>query len=287
MAFVVGNTVKLWGRGGGVSVAISGRREFRSSPGWWMGRRSEKIKNRKSASERLRTKIYARCGKMITTAVKSGGPDPTTNKALANALDFARSNSVPKDNIERAIERASNKDQADFKEGMFETYGHGGAGILIQVLTDNSNRAAAEIRGVLNKHQLKIASAGSVSFNFDRRGILTIPDAVVKDGEEFMLAAIEAGAEECEPTEEPDEKDETIIKRVWSIQTLPEDLFNVKQCLEDAGYQADSASLEMVPKTFSDCAEEEYDSNLKAIELLEDLDDVDGVAHNMRLIESD
>lgn len=205
-------------------------------------------------------------------AAKAGGPDVIANKALADAIDTAKAASFPKDTMEKAIARATNADQADFKESSFEAYGHGGAGIYIDVLTDNINRASADIRTALNKSKLKIASPGSVAFNFDRKGVIRVVADSVADADELLLAAIEAGAEECEM----DDKDDSMYK----IITEPSHLKPARRALEENGYTIDIAQLEMVPKTSVTISEDDMERNLNGIDMLQAVEDVDGVFMN-------
>lgn len=237
-----------------------------------MGRRSEKIKGRKDARNTARAKVFARIGKMITMAAKAGGPDIVANKALAEAIETAKAASFPKDTMEKAISRATNVDQADFKESSFEAYGHGGTAIFIDVLTDNANRAAADIRTTINKCKMKIASPGSVAFSFDRMGVVRVLAESVLDPDDLLMAAIDAGAEECEP-----DKDDASIYR---IVTGPGSLNTARKALEVAGYAIDIAQLEMVPKTTNVVSERDMELNKKGIDMLNALEDVDGVFMN-------
>lgn len=240
--------------------------------GLQMGRRSEKIKGRKDAQNAQRTKVFARIGKMITMAAKAGGPDIIANKALADAIDAAKAVSFPKDTMEKAIARATNADQADFKASSFEAYGHGGTGIYIDVLTDNANRASADIRTAINKSKLKIASPGSVAFNFDRKGVIRILANSVSDADELLLVAIEAGAEDCDL----DNNDDSLYR----IITEPSLLTPARKALEEVGYAIDIAQLEMVPKTYVTLSEDDMERNLRGIDMLQAVEDVDGVYMN-------
>ncbi|CAN0013353.1 unnamed protein product, partial [Phaeothamnion confervicola] len=166
-----------------------------------MGRRSEKIARTKGKEDLRRGKIFARCAKRIMMAVKAGGPDEHTNKALFDVLKEAKSYNVPKDNITRAIKRAvEGSQQGDFKEAVYEAYGHGGVGLIITALTDNVNRANAEINAVLSKKDLKRASSGSVAFQFARRGRVEVKGGEV-DEEAVIEAAITAGVDDVEVVE--------------------------------------------------------------------------------------
>ena len=208
-------------------------------------------------------------------AAKAGGPDLITNKALADAVAAAKAVSFPKDTMEKAISRATSDDQADFKESSFEAYGHGGAAIYVDVLTDNANRASANIRTAINKSKMKVASPGSVAFNFDRMGVIRVKNESVQDADELLMAAIELGAEECDP----DEADES----VYRILTNPSSMNAATTGLSEAGYDVDLAQLEMVPKSWVSVSDEDMELNVKGVDALEALEDVDGVYMNAKV----
>lgn len=237
-----------------------------------MGRRSDKIKNRKDAQTLARTKIFARIGKQITMAAKAGGPDLVTNKALADALDAGKAANFPRDSMERAIARATSTDQADYKQSSFEAYGHGGVAIFIDVLTDNSNRAAADIRTAINKNKIKVASPGSVAFNFDRKGVVRISAEGIQDDDQLLMDAIDAGAEECEL--------DPVDDSTYRVTSDPSDLNVMQNALENAGYEVQLSQVEMVPKTVVEVSDNDMDLNLTAVDALQSLEDVDGVYMN-------
>ncbi|KAA8492674.1 putative transcriptional regulatory protein [Porphyridium purpureum] len=260
-----------WTRGQG-AVAVRCRRVAARV---YMGRRSEKIATRKGKQEKLRTKLFARVGKQIIAAIREGGDNVESNAALASALDAARAANFPKDNVERLMKKATSTDQEDYKVSLFEVYGHEGVGLLIQVFTDNNNRAISEMRTILNRQQVSMASAGSVSYNFDKKGMLLLR-GVPSEGEqadELLMNAIEAGAEECEFSEEHD---------AFELFTEATDLMAVKQALQqEHGYAIERAELVMVPRTRCEVSEEAAEKNFTLMDALEDLDDVDQIFHNM------
>ncbi|PXF44509.1 hypothetical protein BWQ96_05687 [Gracilariopsis chorda] len=237
-----------------------------------MGRRSEKIKGRKEAQSQAKAKVFARIGKMITMAAKQGGPDIVANKPLADAIEAAKSARFPKDTMEKAIARATSPDQADYKQSSFEAYGHGGAAIYIDVLTDNPNRAAADIRTAINKSKFKIASPGSVAFNFDRMGLIHVPVDCVEDADHLLMAAIDAGAEECDIDSQH--------KSRYRILTNASALHEARKGLEQAGYQIELAQLAMIPKTWVNVSEEDMEKNAEGIDMLQAVEDVDDVFVN-------
>ena len=159
------------------------------------------IKHRKDRADKKKGKIFSRVAKEIISATKLGGPDPKSNPRLRLALQKARSANLPNEIIERNIKKASSIDQADYHEMTYELYGHGGVGIIVDVMTDNKNRIASEMRIATNKKGGTIASPGAVAFNFDRKGIIQVSKKnAIED--ELFLASSEAGAEDFEATED-------------------------------------------------------------------------------------
>jgi YebC/PmpR family DNA-binding regulatory protein len=228
------------------------------------------IKHRKGKADALKGKLFSRVTKEIISAVKQGGSDPKANPRLRIAIQKARAANLPNENIERNIKKASSADQADFSEVMYELYGYGGVGIIAQILTDNKNRAASEMRIATNKKGGTIASPGSVAFNFERKGVIEVLKQKAKEDALFLLVS-EAGAEDFDVTEE-----------AFYITTPPELLFQVKEKLEAQGITYEEAELQMIPKSYVACDAESMKLNLDLIEYLEGLDDVDTVYHNMK-----
>jgi len=229
------------------------------------------IKHRKERSDAKKGKLFSRVTKEIISAVKQGGPDPKSNPKLRLAIQKAREVNLPNDNIERNIKKASSADQADFASVTYELYGYGGVGIIAQVLTDNKNRAASDMRIATNKRGGTIASPGAVTFNFDHKGIVHVEKKNVAEDDLFLLVS-EAGAEDFQVEED-----------LFVIITPPDQLFQVKEAIAAKGIATKYAELEMIPKTWVTCSQEDTQSNLALIEWLEDLDDVDAVYHNMDL----
>lgn len=232
------------------------------------------IKHRKGKADALKGKIFSRIAKEIITAVKQGGPDPKSNPRLRLALQKARTANVPNDNVERNIKKAASGQQADYFEMLYELYGHGGVGILVEIMTDNKNRVASDMRIATNKRGGTIANPGAVSFNFDRKGIIQVSKKnAVEDT--LFLAATEAGAEDFEAGDD-----------IFIITTPPDSLFQVKEKLEQAGFKVEEANLEMIPKSYVECDAETQKANEALIDWLEALDDVDAVYHNMTFSQS-
>ncbi|MCB1180671.1 MAG: YebC/PmpR family DNA-binding transcriptional regulator [Chlamydiia bacterium] len=227
------------------------------------------IKHKKERADAQKGKIFSRVSKEIISAVKVGGADPKSNARLRLAIEKAKAANVPNENIERNIKKAANVDQTDYTSITYEIYGHGGVGMLVEMMTDNKNRAASDIRIAINKRGGSIGSPGSVAFNFDRKGVIQV--ASNEENEEVLFqATIEAGAEDFEAVEEG-----------YMITTDPADLYIVKEKLEEKGIVTVGVDIEMIPKTLVVCDEETQRSNLALIEWLEDLDDVNNVYHNM------
>lgn len=225
------------------------------------------IRHKKGRADAKKGKEFSRVTKEIITAVKQGGPDPKANPRLRLALQKARAVNMPNDNVERNIKKASCADQADYIEMTYELYGHGGVGIIADVMTDNKNRIASDMRIATNKRGGTIANPGSVAFNFDRKGVIYIAEG---NEEELFMQAIDSGAE-----------DFTALESGFMVITAPDSLFEVKETLEEQGVPCREASLEMIPKTLIACDEETRTANEALIEWLEELDDVDAVFHNM------
>lgn len=227
------------------------------------------IKHKKERADAKKGKIFTRSAKEIISAVKLGGPDPKTNTRLRLAIQKAREANVPNENIERNIKKAMSAEQQDYTPIVYELYGHGGVGILAECLTDNKNRLSSDMRIATNKRGGSVASPGSVSFNFERKGIILVNAATINENELFIIVT-EAGAEEFEV------EDETYV-----ITTDPADLISIKSTLIEKGIVCEEAELEYIPKTSVDCDRETAKSNLALIEWLENIDDVDSVYHNM------
>jgi len=198
-----------------------------------------KVKNQKGATDKKRSAVFTRLARGITVAAKAKGGDPAMNFQLRMAIDQAKDANMPKDNIERAIKKGAGEggEAVQYDELVYEAYGAGGTAILIEVLTDNRNRAASEIKRVLNKHGVALGSQGAVRWMFEQKGILQIPLGKIKNRDEIEMAAIDAGAVDIK-----DEED------LFTIYTMPGDLEKVKVALEKSGLKIEYAGLEWVAK---------------------------------------
>ena len=230
------------------------------------------IRHKKNAKDAKRGKIFMKLAKEIYVAAKQGGTDIETNAALRLAIDKARSNNMPKDNIDRAVQKAAgNVDGENYEETTYEGYGPGGVAVMVDVLTDNRNRTDSEVRHAFSKNDGNLGENGCVSFMFQRKGYIVIArENVSMDEDEFMLEAIEAGCEEIESNEE-----------VFELYTTVEDFESCKKTLEE-NYPLEAAELTMIPDTDADVAEDHQEKMNKLIDMLEDLDDVQDVHHNMK-----
>jgi len=229
------------------------------------------IKRRKERVDAKKGKVFSRVSKEIINAVKLGGsPDPKTNNRLRIAIQKAKEVNFPSDNIDRVIKKASSADQEAYHEMQYELYGHGGVGIILDVMTDNKNRIASEVRIATNKRGGTVAVPGAVSFNFERKGIILVSKENASESDLFS-AALDAGAHDM--TEEEDS---------FVITTDPVDLFAVKEAIEKLGITAEDASIEMVPKGFIEVNAETERANEALIEWLDGIDDVDALYHNMQ-----
>ncbi|MDN3505229.1 MAG: YebC/PmpR family DNA-binding transcriptional regulator [Rhabdochlamydiaceae bacterium] len=231
------------------------------------------IKHKKGKADAKKGKIFSQVTKEIISAVKQGGPDIKSNVKLRLAIQKAKAANLPSENIERNIKKASSSDQTDYTEMLYELYGYGGVGILVEVMTDNKNRAASDMRIATNKCGGSIASPGAVAYNFEKKGIIHVPSNVAIEDELFTIA-IEAGAEDFERVEE-----------VYVITTAPDQLISVKDVLDDKQISTEECSLQYLPNTYIDCSEDDAKKNMKLIEWLEELEDVGEVFHNMNFSE--
>jgi|SRR5699024_1406534 len=233
------------------------------------------IKRHKAAQDQKRGKIFARHSKNIYTAAKEGGGDPEMNPALRLAIDKARADNMPKDNIDRAVQKATGTlEGVRFEEVTYEGYGPGGIAVIVEVVTDNRNRTAAELRHAFNKNGGNLGESGSVSFMFDRKGYFAILNNDEIDEDEITLFAIDAGADDIEITEE-----------VIEVFSAPTDFHKVNKALIEEGYKIEEAELTYLAHNYVSISPEQEDSMLQLIDMLEEEEDVQGVHHNLEISE--
>lgn len=229
------------------------------------------IKNKKEKSDAQRGKVFTKLGREILVAVKEGGPDPSSNSKLKDVIAKCKANNMPNDNIERSIKKAAGDGNlANYEDVVYEGYGPNGVAIIIEAMTDNRNRTASDVRHILDKFGGNLGATGSVSWMFDRKGVIVIERASTKlDEEELMMEALEAGADNFESDDE-----------FYEITTKPEDFSAVREYLENKGISYVEAELKMVPQNYMSLEEEPAKKMGLIIEKMEDLDDVQEIWHN-------
>ena len=236
-----------------------------------MGRAFEFRKARKLKRWGNMARVFTKLGKEIEIAVKAGGPDPSGNTRLRVLIQTAKSENMPKDNIERAIKRATSKDTADYKEVIFEGYGPGGIAVLVETATDNNTRTVANVRSYFNKLGGSLGTSGSVSFMFDHKCTFKFSNAKGTDPEELELELIDFGADEMEVEEDG-----------ITIEAPFESYGDVQKYLEDNGYEIISGEFLRLPAETKEVTPEQREQMEKLIEKLEEDDDVVNVFHNMK-----
>jgi YebC/PmpR family DNA-binding regulatory protein len=229
------------------------------------------IKHKKGATDSKRSKIFSKLVKEITVAVKEGGPDPEGNPRLRVAISNAKGVSMPKDNIQRAINKGSDKDSAAFTECTFEGYAHGGVAVFIEAATDNQQRTISKVRSTFNKHSGNLGTNGSLSFIFDRKGIFTIPKGTL-NVDEFELEMIEGGAEDIQLEDD-----------YFTVTTAMEDFGPMMKKLEALHIEPESAGLQRIPKDTAKLSLEDAKKVMHLIEVFEEDDDIQAVYHNLEM----
>ncbi len=232
---------------------------------------AKNIMHRKGKSDAVRSKVFSKLAREITVAAKLGVPDPAFNARLRLAVTNARSQSMPKDNIERAIKKASGADSENYEEIRYEGYGPGGVAVIVEALTDNRNRTASNVRSTFSKNGGALGETNSVGFMFDRVGEIVYP-ASVGDDDKVMEAAIEAGADDVESDEDGH----------W-IYTSFESMNEVSAALEKTLGEAESTKFIFKPQNNVPVDAEKGETLLKLISILEDDDDVQNVYSNFEM----
>ncbi|MEM1300803.1 MAG: YebC/PmpR family DNA-binding transcriptional regulator [Pseudomonadota bacterium] len=229
------------------------------------------IQHRKGRQDAARSKLFSKLAKEITVAAKMGDPDPDKNPRLRLAVKEAKSNSVPKDVIQRAIDKSQAAGGEDYKEIRYEGYGPGGVAVIVEAMTDNLNRTASTVRSTFGKNGGNLGETGSVSFMFDRKGQI-LYSVEAGDEDSIMEAAIEAGAEDVESSEDG-----------HVIYTEATDLNDVSNALEEALGEAESTKLIWKPQTLTEVDESSGATLMKLISALEDDDDIQNVTANFEM----
>ena len=232
------------------------------------------IKHRKGKADAQRGKIFTKIGREIAIAVKEGGADPATNGKLRDVIAKAKASNMPNDNINRSIKKASGESESVvYEEITYEGYAPGGVAIIAEVVTDNRNRTASDVRHIFDKNGGSLGTTGSVGYMFDHKGLILIEQDPKLVEDEVLMNALEAGAEDVEVTEE-----------VFEVYTAPGDFSAVREGLEQAGYSFLSAERTKIPQnTVAVSDEETLQKVRKLLEMLDDNDDVMEVYHNADL----
>ena len=235
------------------------------------------IKHKKGKADSLRGKITTKISREITIAVRMGGADPTGNMKLKLALSKAKANNIPKDNIQRAIQKGAGAlEGQSFEEITYEGYGPAGVAMMVSCLTDNRNRTAADVRHVFSKYGGNLGATGCVGYMFQQKGVFAVSKETGVEEDDLMMIALEAGAEDIKNEEEG-----------FEIVTTPDAFDDVEKALADAGIEVEMAEITMIPDTMAELSAEDAERVQKMLDVLEDLDDVQDVYHNADLPEDD
>ncbi|MEE1193888.1 MAG: YebC/PmpR family DNA-binding transcriptional regulator [Phascolarctobacterium sp.] len=235
------------------------------------------IKHKKGKADALRGKITTKISREITIAVRMGGADPTGNMKLKLALSKAKANNIPKDNIQRAIQKGAGAlEGQSFEEITYEGYGPAGVAMMVSCLTDNRNRTAADVRHVFSKYGGNLGATGCVGYMFQQKGVFAVSKETGVEEDDLMMVALEAGAEDIKNEEEG-----------FEIVTTPDTFDDVEKALADAGIEVEMAEITMIPDTMAELSAEDAERVQKMLDVLEDLDDVQDVYHNADLPEDD
>lgn len=241
-----------------------------------MGRAFEYRKARKLKRWGNMSRTFTRIGKEITIAAKAGGPDPSTNPRLRALLQNAKAANMPKDTVERAIKKATDKDAGDYKEIIYEGYGPHGIAIVVEAATDNNTRTVANVRSYFNKHGGNLGTQGSLSFLFDHKSVFKIKPTEGMDLEELELELIDCGVDEVEPDEE-----EIVLYGAF------EDYSNIQHFLESNGYEIISSEFVRIPNDVKELNDEQRAAVEKLLDKFEEDEDVQNVFNNMKESDSD
>lgn len=235
-----------------------------------MGRAFEYRKARKLKRWGNMSRTFTRIGKEITMAAKSGGPDPQMNPRLRVLMQNAKAANMPKDTVERAIKKATDKDASDYKEIVYEGYGPHGIAIVVETATDNNQRTVANVRSYFNKHGGSLGTQGSLSFLFDHKSVFH-----VKPGEGQPMEELELGLMDYDAELETEDEE-------WMIYGAFDQFANIQKYLEDAGLEIVSAEFERIPTDYKEVTDEQREAIEKLLEKFEEDDDVQNVFHNMK-----
>ena len=229
------------------------------------------IKHKKEKSDAQKAKVYTKLGREIAVAVKSGGPDPSINAKLKDIIAKARANNMPSENVQRCIKKAAGgEDTSNYEEVVYEGYGPSGVAVIVETLTDNRNRTAADVRHAFDKFGGNMGATGCVSWSFKEKGIIVIEKSDNMDDDEMTMEALEMGAEDFE-----------VMDEAYEITTAPEDFSAVRDAVEEKGYNILEAEVSKIPDNYTKLTDEkDILAMQRMIELLEENDDVQNIYHN-------
>lgn len=238
-----------------------------------MGRAFEYRKASKMARWDKMAKTFSKLGKDIALAVKAGGPDPEANPSLRRCIQNAKGANMPKDNVERAIKKASGADAENYEEITYEGYGQGGVAFFVECTTNNPTRTVANVRAIFNKFDGNLGKNGELAFIFDRKGVFHLLKSNVKlDWDEFEMEIIDSGAEDIE------QDDDEVL-----ISTAFEDFVTISHKLDDLKIEVISGELQRLPNNTKSVNQEQFKINMKMLDRFEEDDDVQNVYHNMEI----
>ena len=229
------------------------------------------IKHKKEKSDAQKAKIYTKLGREIAVAVKSGGPDPSVNARLKDIIAKARANNMPSDNVQRCIKKAAGgEDTSNYEEIIYEGYGPSGVAVIVEALTDNKNRTAADVRHAFDKFGGNMGATGCVSWSFKELGIIVIEKEDSMDDDEMTMEALDMGAEDFE-----------VMDECYEITTSPEDFGAVRDAIEEKGYTILEAEVSKIPDNYTKLTDEKDITNMqRLIDILEENDDVQNIYHS-------
>ena len=228
------------------------------------------IKRKKEKTDAQKGKIFTKLGRELAVTVRQGGPDPEANTRLKDVIAKAKAANMPNDTIMRSIKKAAGEaDGTNYEEIIYEGYGPSGVAVIVEAMTDNRNRTASEMRHIFDKCGGNLGTSGSVTFMFDKKGVIIVEKEGTQEEEDFMMMVLEAGAEDISSEEE-----------YYEIITSPEDFSKIRNELEKQGIKFSTAEIQMIPQNYVKLEEEFANKMELLIEKLEDNDDVENVYHN-------
>lgn len=232
------------------------------------------IKHKKAKEDAKRGNIFGKLSKSLTIAAREGGSsDPESNFALTNAIAKAKEYNMPQENIDRAVKKGAGGDDGEkFETIMYEGYGPGGTALMVEAMTENKNRTAAEVRNMFSKSGGNLGESGSVGWLFERKGIILVDKNLIKDEEAFMLDVIDSGAEDIQE-----------VDSIYEISTIPTEFMNVRKGLITNKIDMKSAEVTYVPKSTVEVSKKEAERVLRIINTLEDHDDIQNVYSNVEI----